>query len=478
MTDWLIVDLGSDGQVTVSSWPEGEQLPSPAGEPFELVWPLDGNALEDLRWYLEDYLRAPYGVYEERGPEVAAALAGWGRAVFESVFGSGPGRDAYVQARARAQTGTEIVFRSSAAAALGLPWELLHDPSRPTPVALDGVDVTRSIPTAQLGQAFAVTGEQLRVLMVISRPAAGEDVGYRMIARPLLEQLEAVRGRVELVVLRPPTLDALKQTLAGALAEGRPFQVVHFDGHGVLAGRRSAAGDLGAPVTLEGSGAEGVLIFEKPEGGPDEVPTNRVAQVMKAGQVPLVVLNACQSGAVGKELEAALATRLLQEGVGSAVAMAYSVYAVAAAEFMAAFYERLFAGDGVTAAVSAGRRHLHRHNKRPSPKGEMPLEDWVVPVHYMRREVHFPDLQTKPADQGSREEGAATGTSTPEQMLACWSSWNRSWGETPSSTSWRWPPVCSAWSCCTARAGPARPSSPRPSGAGGATPAGWSGPSG
>ena len=163
MADRLIVDLSSDGRVTVSNWPEGEQLPSPAGKPFELVWPLDGDALEDLRWYLEDYLRAPYGVYEERGPEVAAALAGWGRAVFESVFGSGPGRDAYVQARARAKAGTEIVFRSSAAAALGLPWELLHDPSRPTPVALDMVDVTRSIPTAELGQAFAVTGEQLRV---------------------------------------------------------------------------------------------------------------------------------------------------------------------------------------------------------------------------------------------------------------------------------------------------------------------------
>ena len=27
---------------------------------------------------------------------------------------------------------------------------------------------------------------------------------------------------------------------------------------------------------------------------------------------------------------------------------------------------------------------------RPSPKGELPLADWLVPVHYLRREVHFP----------------------------------------------------------------------------------------
>ena len=42
-----------------------------------------------------------------------------------------------------------------------------------------------------------------------------------------------------------------------------------------------------------------------------------------------------------------MATRLLQEGAASVVAMGYSVYAVAAAEFMAAFYEALFAGGPV-----------------------------------------------------------------------------------------------------------------------------------
>ncbi len=405
MAHRLIVDIGLDGRASVSSWPEGEQLPSPVGEPFSLLWPLDGEALEDLRWYLEEYLLAPYGVYGDRGPEVARALPGWGVAVFDSLFGSGPIRDAYVRACGHG-AGAELVFRSSAAAALGLPWELLHDPSRPTPLALDSVNLTRSIPTAELRGAFAVRGERLRVLMVISRPAGGGDVGYRMIARPLLEQLETVRGRVDLVVLRPPTLDALRRTLADARAEGLPYQVVHFDGHGVLASRPGPASTLGAPVTMERPGADGVLVFEKPEGGADEVPADEVAQVLKEGEVPLVVLNACQSGAVGKTLEAAVATRLLQEGVGSVVAMAYTVYAVAAAEFMAAFYERLFAGETVTAAVGAGRRHLHLHNRRPSPKGQMPLEDWVVPVHYLRSEVHFPELRSDPS--GQRQDSQAS----------------------------------------------------------------------
>jgi CHAT domain-containing protein len=98
-----------------------------------------------------------------------------------------------------------------------------------------------------------------------------------------------------------------------------------------------------------GQADEGVLAFEKPGGGSDEVSAAKIAQVLKHAQVPVVVLNACQSGAIGQDLGAAVATRLLQEGTASVVAMAYSVYAVAAAEFMAAFYERLFAGDPLLA---------------------------------------------------------------------------------------------------------------------------------
>ncbi|RSM40763.1 hypothetical protein DMA12_26475 [Amycolatopsis balhimycina DSM 5908] len=63
-------------------------------------------------------------------------------------------------------------------------------------------------------------GARLRVLRVISRPRGADDVGYQMIARPLLGRLEAVRGQVELVVLRPPTLEALVETLQAARAVG------------------------------------------------------------------------------------------------------------------------------------------------------------------------------------------------------------------------------------------------------------------
>ncbi|WP_410587126.1 tetratricopeptide repeat protein [Amycolatopsis sp. lyj-23] len=366
-----------------------------------LTWPLDADHHEDLRWYLEDYLRAPYGVYEDRGSRIAQRLPEWGKAMFSALFGSGPARDAYIAIReCSVQPGaTEIVLRSAAPAWLGLPWELLRDPDRPAPVVLDGLGISRSLPSAPQGQTFAVGGARLRVLMVISRPRGTDDVGYQMIARPLLRRLEAVRGQVDLVVLRPPTLEALVETLQAARVAGKPFQIVHFDGHGVMAGTRAGA-SASVPLSFGQPAGEGVLVFEKPEGGADQVPAARIGQVLAEAQVPVVVLNACQSGAVGKQLEAAVATRLLAGGASAVVAMAYSVYAVAAAEFMTAFYERLFAGDTVTGAVLAGRARMARRPERPCPKGDLPLADWVIPVHYWRREVHFPNLKTVPATPG------------------------------------------------------------------------------
>src|SRR5262249_17903873 len=153
----------------------------------------------------------------------------WGEQVFGALFAEGPARDAFQRAR---DDGLELVFRSKSPQLLGLPWELMRGPGGPVALGLAGV--SRALNTADLTQTASVAGGRLRVLMVISRPAGAGDVGYQMVARPLLERLEAVRGQVDLVVLRPPTLDALRETLAGAKAAGEPFQVVHFDGHGVM----------------------------------------------------------------------------------------------------------------------------------------------------------------------------------------------------------------------------------------------------
>lgn len=384
VTDRLVVDLHADGTASVLTWSADGALPQ-TGPSFDLVWPLSAAEAEDLRWYLEDYLILPSGVYGERGQRIEGKLPEWGIALFNAVFGAGPARDAYVSLRASQPM---LVFRTASPALQALPWELLRDPARPAPLALELAGISRGLPEPPGIQSVPVREGRLRVLMIISRPSGERDVGYQMIARPLLERLGAVRGDVDLAVLRPPTLDALAAALDEAADRGEPFHLVHFDGHG----RGSDHGASASPSdTVYGTRRdEGILVFEKPEGGPHNVPASVVARLLNDAKVPVVVLNACQSGAIGKDTDSAIAARLLSEGTASVVAMAYSVYAVAAAEFMAAFYERLFAGDPVSAAVTAGRRRMDRNSARPSRKGDMPLADWLVPVHYLRRDVRFP----------------------------------------------------------------------------------------
>ena len=389
MTYRLVVDLGDDGQAEVLVSPDGGLSEKVSRAP--LAWPLDADALEDLRWYLEDYLRAPFGVWEDRGPAVQEKLTGWGDEVFASVFGAGPARDAYQRVRDR---DLELVFRSAEPGLLGLPWELMRDDTGP--VALGAGGISRSLPVSGGAGTLEVPGGRLRVLMVISRPAGTADVGYQMVARPLLERLDAVRGEVDLTVLRPPTFDALRKAVTQAANAREPFHVVHFDGHGMRPGRFAGGGGaiIGRrPTMLTGAG-EAALAFEQPGEGSDHVGASKVAAVLAAGRVPVVALNACQSGAVGKEMEASVATALLKAGCAAVVAMAYSVYAVAAAEFMAAFYESLFAGASVGLAVTTGRRRMFEQDRRPSPRGDMPLADWLVPVHYLRKEVWFPQAHT------------------------------------------------------------------------------------
>jgi hypothetical protein len=113
VTDRLLLDLGLDGHTVVSVLGDAEEYPHPVGDPAPVGWPMNAAEMEDLRWYLEDYLAVPFGVYDDRGAAIAARLRGWGESLFGSVFGSGPARDAYVRLRKRAAAGGgEIGVRS------------------------------------------------------------------------------------------------------------------------------------------------------------------------------------------------------------------------------------------------------------------------------------------------------------------------------------------------------------------------------
>ena len=91
MPDRLVVDLDRDGQAKVLSWPEHGLLPEEVSR-GPLAWPLDTDALEDLRWYLEDYLALPYGGLGGSRPGRAGEAGRLGRAGLLVGFRQRPGQ--------------------------------------------------------------------------------------------------------------------------------------------------------------------------------------------------------------------------------------------------------------------------------------------------------------------------------------------------------------------------------------------------
>jgi len=200
--------------------------------------------------------------------------------------------------------------------------------------------VSRSLPVTGGAGMLEVPGGRVRVLMVISRPGwDGRTWGYRMVARPLLERLDVVRGEVDLTVLRPPTF---QRAAPGGEAGGRGWAAVSCGAF------RRARGDARQICGWRGGGGarrprpdsgEGQLAFELPGGG--RCPCGgrpRWRRCLAEGQVPVVVLNACHSGAVGKELEASVATATAEGRVrGGGSDGLQRVCGPPRPEFMAAF---------------------------------------------------------------------------------------------------------------------------------------------
>ncbi len=126
-----------------------------------------------------------------------------------------------------------------------------------------------------------------------------------------------------------------------------------------------------------------------------------------------MVMNACQSGMIDGQAQdpfASVAAGLLKAGVRSVVAMGYSLCVSGAKAFIPAFYERLFSTGKVSEAVRAGRGKMLQQPARDCIVGQLPLQDWVVPVLYQQlssESVVLPKLQ--PAEGAGEEASTLLG---------------------------------------------------------------------
>ena len=354
--------INHEGDAIQLSWQRGQSNPRPAPS-VTFTHPFDKQALDDLRWYLEEYLRFPYGLAPDNAVKIEQKFQDWGEQLFDLVFRSSE------QARQFFQVATydglnqcELVITSDSPEVLNLPWELLYSPSDRQFLAPSLAGMSRNLSDYAIRAEMSnFPQDKLNILLVI--------------ARPLLEALANIRQKVNLKVLRPPSFEQFERELN---ANRGFYHIVHFDGHGDF-----DSNSLGFQHTL-GAAGQGLLVFEKNDGSPDIVTAAQLAQNLADCRVPIFVLNACKSGQEGEEKFSSVATRLVSLGAKGVVAMAYSVYAQAAKHFMGRLYGELAAGATLDSAVAAGRKDVLNKRLRPSPKGDKSLQDWLVPVLYQQ----------------------------------------------------------------------------------------------
>ena len=337
---------------------------------------------EDVRWYLEDYLQYPLDPAPTIAARIEARMAEIGVELFQAVLG----RTSLWHEVRHDLTDTRIEIASTVKETTAIPWELLRDPEADVLLALRARAFVRALHDAvERPKPPRSPAGPIRVLLAICRPRGRADVPFRSVAKRLIEGLRESEA-VRLTVLRPPTFEQLAHTLRNAKAEGKPYHLVHFDGHGIWieSGPRP--------------GGHGYVVFENPvlEQNQHLVDGPALGRLLAETGVPVLVLNACQSAFASPPAQpvtiapdnphaetralGSLAQEVMDAGAAGVVAMRYSVLVETAARFMADLYGRIARGDALGEAVSFGRKQLSAQPLRGIGFDPLPLQDWMVPV--------------------------------------------------------------------------------------------------
>ena len=358
----------------------------------------------DIRWYLEDYLQYPLDPAPQIANRIEQRMKELGIELFNAIFKNMQATRLWAKIEDKLDD-TRVEIITDVTGAVALPWELLRDPQTDSTIALRANSFVRAHYSAARKAERAQATDKVRILLVICRPGGGEDVPFRSVASRLMKGLsEEARERFELEVLRPPTFAQLTKVLQEAKAKGKPYHIVHFDGHGAyLESAKDALERImkhlgmlvfGAPR----EGTHGYLIFEnsKAEQNGELIDGPSLGNLLVETDVPVLILNACRSAHAdiqAKPIETedvnaqvrafgSLAQEVMDAGVAGVVAMRYNVYVVTAAQFVADLYAALASGQGLGQAVSMGRKQLAAQPLREIAFDPIPLQDWSVPVAY------------------------------------------------------------------------------------------------
>ena len=371
--------------------------------PITITNPFSESEENLLEWYFEDWLNQPY-LERVTAEKAKASVKKYGEALFKQVFQSNFNAYGQYQQWRGDLSQIQIQIESKTPEFHSLHWESLQDPDLPRPLAVDCIVIRKTVQPAPV-KAEVKISPTINLLVVIARPNADEDVGYRTISRPLVEAIRNAQLKVNIDLVRPGTYEALERHLT---AKGNGYyHIVHFDTHGSLMeyqdletgiehNRISYQERFGREDIQPYEGVKAFIWLEgETKGKPDPVEAAELANLLTGKGIPVCILNACQSGKqLSEETETAdnretsLGSRLMAAGMDMVVAMGYSVTVTAAQILMEQVYSHLFESSDFNQAIRLGRRELwNRKTRQASYNFTIDLEDWMLPVVYSNQEV-------------------------------------------------------------------------------------------
>jgi len=361
---------------------------------------------EDLRWYLEDYLQKADIVEKVLVEQVERFMKDRGVELYKKMLEGSRDVQRIFDRGLDELPDLRIEIKTGIAEAASIPWELMRDPQSDSAIPLRVKSFVRvqSNPNLSFVRVPEAHEGRVRLLYVVCRPKGAHDVALRAVANRLLQDLGKDLARFEITALRPPTFEQLQKELEDAKEAGRPYHIVHFDGHGMYAdlSETPLAGWLTqlSSITLGGkkSGKHGYLMFEHPASDEKMRPVSgdELGKLLHDNGVPVLVLSACQSAMhkaaeepeeadnVHEEVRAigSLAQAVIDQGIPAVLGMRYSVFVVTAAQYIGELYSSLAKGRSFGQAATEGRKHLYRNPDRWVGLQPRPLQDWFVPVVY------------------------------------------------------------------------------------------------
>lgn len=235
------------------------------------------------------------------------SLRQFGALLFEALF-TPQVRRLYDLARSE-QRGRplNVIFTCTIPWVASKPWEFAFDPSRRKFLATEEIHFVRNVLSAVPAQRQHGARKKLRLLVVEAQPAgtvelalAEEERQIRFRFQPLIDA-----GLVEIEVLTQATPQRLHELLVSGQLRDRPYDVVHFIGHG----------------EFDQADNQGRLLFQD-----QVVETQTLRELLCNRGLQLVFLNACDTAREAKQtLNRGVAAALVEGGLPAVVANQYKV---------------------------------------------------------------------------------------------------------------------------------------------------------